>query len=51
MNLNSNQLQNHPKIITVHGRWAGVMELFLSIINKLNFYNWLEFNGVLGFTY
>ena len=22
MNLNSNQLQNHPKFITVHGRWA-----------------------------
>ena len=22
MNLNSNQLQNHPKIITVYGRWT-----------------------------
>ena len=23
MTRNSNQLQNHPKFITVHGRWAG----------------------------
>jgi hypothetical protein len=23
MHLISNQLQNHPKFITVHGRWAG----------------------------
>ena len=23
MNLNSNQLQNHSKFITVHGMWAG----------------------------
>ena len=47
MPLNSNQLQNHPKFITVHGIWAGGMELFLSIINKLNFYNWLVINAML----
>ena len=29
------------------GLWAGGMELFLSIINKLNFYNWLVINAML----
>ena len=47
MTRNSNQLQNNPKFITVHGRWAGGMELFLSIINKLNFYNWLVIAAML----
>ena len=47
MTRNSNQLQNHPKFITVHGSWAGVMSLFLSIINKLNFYNWLVIAAML----
>ena len=41
MTRNTNQLQNHAKFITVHGIWAGFTGLFLSIINKLNFYNWL----------
>ena len=47
MTRNSNQLQNHPEFIAVHGIWAGGMELFLSIINKLNFYNWLVINAML----
>ena len=37
----TDQLQNHPKFITVHGIWAEVTFLVLSIINELNFYNWL----------
>ena len=43
----SNKLQKHAKFITVHGRWAGVVGLFLSIINKLNFYNWLVIAAML----
>ena len=30
-------LIDHQPLLTVHCRWAGGMELFLSIINKLNF--------------
>ena len=32
----------------VHGRWAEVTVLVLSIINKLNFYNWLVIAAMLG---
>ena len=30
----SNQLQNHPKFITVHGRWAGGMEILIKVNQK-----------------